>query len=72
MAGNVRGRIADSAIHVLYAEAYPGVAPVWYPGFLSAPADLVLITWPESKVVMRFWIISLVLSLFALSTLKLR
>ncbi len=28
--------------------------------------------WPESKVVIRFWIISLVLSLFALSTLKLR
>ncbi len=28
--------------------------------------------WPESKVVIRFWIISLVLSLVALSTLKLR
>jgi len=28
--------------------------------------------WPESKVVIRFWIVSLVLSLFALSTLKLR
>jgi phospho-N-acetylmuramoyl-pentapeptide-transferase len=28
--------------------------------------------WPESKVVIRFWIISLVLSLIALSTLKLR
>ncbi|MCI0481955.1 MAG: phospho-N-acetylmuramoyl-pentapeptide-transferase [Candidatus Dadabacteria bacterium] len=28
--------------------------------------------WSESKVVIRFWIISLVLSLFALSTLKLR
>jgi phospho-N-acetylmuramoyl-pentapeptide-transferase len=28
--------------------------------------------WPESKVVTRFWIISLVLSLVALSTLKLR
>ncbi|GIW46641.1 MAG: phospho-N-acetylmuramoyl-pentapeptide-transferase [Deltaproteobacteria bacterium] len=28
--------------------------------------------WPESKVVVRFWIISVVLSLVALSTLKLR
>ncbi len=28
--------------------------------------------WSESKIVIRFWIISLVLSLFALSTLKLR
>ena len=28
--------------------------------------------WSESKVVIRFWIISVVLSLFALSTLKLR
>jgi phospho-N-acetylmuramoyl-pentapeptide-transferase len=28
--------------------------------------------WSESKVVIRFWIISLVLSLLALSTLKLR
>ena len=28
--------------------------------------------WSESKVVIRFWIISLVLALFALSTLKLR
>lgn len=28
--------------------------------------------WPESKVVTRFWIVSLVLSLAALSTLKLR
>ena len=28
--------------------------------------------WPEPKVVMRFWIISIILSLLALSTLKLR
>jgi phospho-N-acetylmuramoyl-pentapeptide-transferase len=28
--------------------------------------------WPESKVVLRFWIIGLVLMLIALSTLKLR
>ncbi|MFQ5786523.1 MAG: phospho-N-acetylmuramoyl-pentapeptide-transferase, partial [Thermodesulfobacteriota bacterium] len=28
--------------------------------------------WSESKVVIRFWIISLVLALLALSTLKLR
>ena len=28
--------------------------------------------WSESKVVIRFWIICLVLALFALSTLKLR
>jgi UDP-N-acetylmuramyl pentapeptide phosphotransferase/UDP-N-acetylglucosamine-1-phosphate transferase len=28
--------------------------------------------WSETKVVIRFWIISLVLSLIALSTLKLR
>jgi phospho-N-acetylmuramoyl-pentapeptide-transferase len=28
--------------------------------------------WPESTVVVRFWIISVVLALLALSTLKLR
>ncbi len=28
--------------------------------------------WPESKVIVRFWIAGLVLALFALSTLKLR
>ena len=28
--------------------------------------------WPEPKVVMRFWIISIILGLLALSTLKLR
>jgi phospho-N-acetylmuramoyl-pentapeptide-transferase len=28
--------------------------------------------WPESKVVIRFWIISLVLALIGLSTLKIR
>lgn len=31
-----------------------------------------LIGWPEPKIVMRFWIISLILSLLALVTLKLR
>lgn len=31
-----------------------------------------LLGWPESKVVIRFWIISIVLSILALSTLKLR
>ncbi len=28
--------------------------------------------WPESKVVIRFWIISIILSIFAIATLKLR
>jgi phospho-N-acetylmuramoyl-pentapeptide-transferase len=28
--------------------------------------------WPEPKVVVRFWIISILLALFALSSLKLR
>ncbi|MDO9262428.1 MAG: phospho-N-acetylmuramoyl-pentapeptide-transferase [Desulfosalsimonadaceae bacterium] len=28
--------------------------------------------WPESKVIVRFWIISIILALFAISTLKLR
>jgi phospho-N-acetylmuramoyl-pentapeptide-transferase len=28
--------------------------------------------WPESKVVVRFWIAGLVMALFALTTLKLR
>jgi phospho-N-acetylmuramoyl-pentapeptide-transferase len=28
--------------------------------------------WPEPKVIVRFWIISIVLALVALSTLKLR
>jgi phospho-N-acetylmuramoyl-pentapeptide-transferase len=28
--------------------------------------------WPESKVVIRFWIVSLVLALIGLSTLKVR
>ena len=28
--------------------------------------------WPESKVIVRFWIISLILALASLSTLKLR
>jgi len=28
--------------------------------------------WSESKVIIRFWIASLILSLFSLSTLKLR
>lgn len=28
--------------------------------------------WPESKVVIRFWIMSIVLSIMALATLKLR
>ena len=28
--------------------------------------------WPESKVIVRFWVTGLVLALFALSTLKLR
>jgi phospho-N-acetylmuramoyl-pentapeptide-transferase len=28
--------------------------------------------WPESKIIARFWIAGLVLSLFALTTLKLR
>ncbi|MBI2646045.1 MAG: phospho-N-acetylmuramoyl-pentapeptide-transferase, partial [Deltaproteobacteria bacterium] len=31
-----------------------------------------LLGWPEPKVVVRFWIISIVLALIALSTLKLR
>jgi phospho-N-acetylmuramoyl-pentapeptide-transferase len=28
--------------------------------------------WPESKVVIRFWIVAILFALFALSTLKLR
>ncbi|MEA3560750.1 MAG: phospho-N-acetylmuramoyl-pentapeptide-transferase, partial [Candidatus Omnitrophota bacterium] len=28
--------------------------------------------WPESKVIIRFWIIAIILALFALTTLKLR
>ncbi|MCW9050438.1 MAG: phospho-N-acetylmuramoyl-pentapeptide-transferase, partial [Deltaproteobacteria bacterium] len=28
--------------------------------------------WPEPKIIVRFWIISIVLALIALSTLKLR
>jgi len=31
-----------------------------------------LLGWPETKVIVRFWIISLVLAIFALATLKLR
>ncbi|MBD64132.1 MAG: phospho-N-acetylmuramoyl-pentapeptide-transferase [Halobacteriovoraceae bacterium] len=31
-----------------------------------------LLGWPEPKVIVRFWIISIVLSIFALATLKLR
>jgi len=31
-----------------------------------------LVGWSESKVIIRFWIVSLILALFALSTLKLR
>jgi phospho-N-acetylmuramoyl-pentapeptide-transferase len=31
-----------------------------------------LLGWSESKVIIRFWIVSLILALFALSTLKLR
>ena len=31
-----------------------------------------LIGWPETKVVIRFWIVAIVLALFALSSLKLR
>ena len=31
-----------------------------------------LIGWPESKVTIRFWIVAVVLALFALSSLKLR
>jgi phospho-N-acetylmuramoyl-pentapeptide-transferase len=28
--------------------------------------------WPEPKIIVRFWIISIILALVALSTLKLR
>jgi phospho-N-acetylmuramoyl-pentapeptide-transferase len=28
--------------------------------------------WPESKVIIRFWIVAILFALFALSTLKLR
>ena len=28
--------------------------------------------WPESKIIIRFWIAGLVMALFALTTLKLR
>jgi phospho-N-acetylmuramoyl-pentapeptide-transferase len=31
-----------------------------------------LLGWPESKVIVRFWIISIILAIVALSTLKLR
>ena len=31
-----------------------------------------LIGWPESKVVVRFWILALMMALLALTTLKLR
>ena len=31
-----------------------------------------LLGWPENKVVVRFWIISLIFGLIALSTLKIR
>jgi phospho-N-acetylmuramoyl-pentapeptide-transferase len=31
-----------------------------------------LMGWPESKVIVRFWIGALVFALFALTTLKLR
>jgi phospho-N-acetylmuramoyl-pentapeptide-transferase len=31
-----------------------------------------LIGWPESKIIIRFWIAALVFALFSLSTLKLR
>ena len=28
--------------------------------------------WPESKIIVRFWILGLIMALFALTTLKLR
>jgi len=28
--------------------------------------------WPEPKIIVRFWLISIILSLIAISTLKLR
>jgi phospho-N-acetylmuramoyl-pentapeptide-transferase len=28
--------------------------------------------WPESKVIVRFWIVGIILALFSLATLKLR
>ena len=31
-----------------------------------------MIGWPESKVTIRFWIVAIILALFALSSLKLR
>ena len=31
-----------------------------------------LLGWPESKVVVRFWIIAVILALLALSTFKIR
>jgi phospho-N-acetylmuramoyl-pentapeptide-transferase len=31
-----------------------------------------LLGWPESKVIIRFWILGLIMALFALTTLKLR
>jgi phospho-N-acetylmuramoyl-pentapeptide-transferase len=31
-----------------------------------------LLGWPESKVVIRFWIVSVLLALLSLSTLKLQ
>ncbi len=42
--------------------------------FLTAPLHhhLQLLGWSESKITIRFWIISVILALFALVTLKLR
>jgi phospho-N-acetylmuramoyl-pentapeptide-transferase len=42
--------------------------------FLMAPIHhhFEKLGWTESQVVVRFWIISVILALFALSTLKLR
>jgi phospho-N-acetylmuramoyl-pentapeptide-transferase len=31
-----------------------------------------LLGWPEPKIIVRFWIISIILALLALSTLKIR
>ena len=42
--------------------------------FLMAPLHhhFELKGWPESKVIVRFWIIAIILALMAISTLKLR
>ena len=42
--------------------------------FLMAPLHhhFELKGWPEPKIIVRFWIISIILALVALSTLKLR